>query len=180
MDTRRSQDIRALIETAFGDVRRDEDCTLHQAQWRDHYGDDSSLTDEQLDSIYEQKKQLDPETDWRDIDPDAIDECDAALSHADLQAWRFFIPAYMRRALDLLDTEVWLPGSVIFHLTASHDGPLRHRTLERYEQLNEAQQAAVIAFLEYVRDYPAKNRWHSKSALEALEAYWKLSVDKRP
>jgi uncharacterized protein DUF6714 len=162
--------IRALIETAFADVRRDEHCTLHQAQWSDHYGDDSNMTDEQLD----------PETDWRDIPPGAIDECDAALSHSTLQAWHFFIPAYMRRALDLLDTDEWLPGSVIFHLTLSHDGPLRHRSLERYEQLTEAQQAAVIAFLEYIRDYPATNRWNSDSAVEALKSYWSLPVNERP
>jgi hypothetical protein len=46
--------------------------------------------------------------------------------------------------------------------------------------LSEAQQSAVVAFLEYVRDYPSKERWNSKQAAEALGSYWALTAAKRP
>jgi hypothetical protein len=52
--------------------------------------------------------------------PISLDECNAALSHATPMSWLFYLPAYMRRALELLtgssgDSD--LPNSVIFHLT---------------------------------------------------------------
>jgi len=168
------------IDNAFVGTVRDEECTLHQAQFADHFGD-QELTEAEWNAKWEAEKLRDPETDWRDIPPGALDECDAAQSHASPESWHFYLPAYMRRALDLLDADLWsedLPGSVIFHLTY-RDGS-RGYLLERFTKLNEAQQGTVVAFLEYVRDYPSKERWNSRSAAEALASYWALPAAKRP
>ena len=165
------------IEVAFVGTTRDEECTLHQAQFTDTYGD-FEITEEEWNARWDAEKARDPETDWRDVPASSIDECDAAQSHASPQSWYFYLPAYMRRALELLDTGRWLPGSVVFHLTYRADS--RGYLLERFTLLNDDQQRAVVAFLEYVRDYSGGRRQHSKSAAEALDSYWALPISEKP
>jgi hypothetical protein len=170
------QDVIALIEAAFAGVTRDEDCTLHQAQLADQ-----SLSRKISQKEWDAGKLRDPETDWRDVPDDSLDECGAALSHASPRSWLFYIPAYMRRALKLLDggyLEVDLPNSVIFHLTHERENyGLAAYVLERFLQMNPEQEAAVVSFLEYFRD--TADEWHSRSAAEALSSYWALPPEKR-
>ena len=170
------QAVLALIDEAFAGVQRDEECTLHHAQLLDHTLDRDISEDE-----WSEAKRRDPETDWRDIPASSIDECDAALSHATLQCWLFCIPAYMKRALQLLDIDTWLPGSVIFHLTYDNkDQGLGWRTMERFRQLTPRQVEAVAAFLSYIIAYPSKRPWRANHATEALRRYWGLPEDQRP
>ena len=96
--SRSFRDVIALIEAAFTDVGRDEDCTLHQAQLADQ-----SMSREISQEEWDAEKLRDPETDWREVPAESLDECSAALSHASPQSWLFYIPAYMRRALELWD-----------------------------------------------------------------------------
>jgi len=170
------RDVIALVEAAFADVRRDEDCTLHQAQLADQ-----SMSREIPHEEWDAEKLRDPETDWRDVPGASIDECSAALSHATPQSWLFYLPAYMRRALELWDVDTLesdLRNSVIFHLTQdSKDMGLAAYVLERFIQMNRQQEAAVVAFLEYFRD--VADEWHSRCASEALASYWALPPEKR-
>ena len=168
-----------MIEAAFCDVMRDENCTLHQAQLADQ-----GLGREIRDAEWRAAKLKDQETDWRSIPAVFLDECDAALSHATPQSWRFYLPAYMRRALRLLDADIldtMLSGSVIFHLTYSdkHPGEAAY-TLERFQTLNATQEQAVRSFLEYIRDYPWKVTSYSEEAQLALRKYWGLDERRRP
>jgi hypothetical protein len=114
------RDIQTLIVEAFVGIRRDDDCTLHQSQFSDTFGD-FDISDEEWYRLRDAERFRDPETDWRDVPAAALDECDAALSHATPQCWCFYLPAYMRRALELLETDLWFPHSVVFHLTYAHD-----------------------------------------------------------
>jgi hypothetical protein len=126
-------------------------------------------------------KDKDPETDWRLVPVSFLDECDTALSHATPQSWRFYLPAYMRRALRLLDTDLWFPGSVIFHLTYRGKPPETDLyTLERFNTLNATQGQAVKLFLEYIRDYPAHRTSYRRDAEVALGKYWDLEKHKQP
>jgi hypothetical protein len=170
------QAVLALIDEAFAGVQRDEDCTLHHAQLLDHTLDREVSEDEWNDA-----KRRDPETDWRDIPASSIDECDAALSHATLKSWLFYMPAYMRRALQLLDTDAWLPGSVIFDLTYDNKHQdLGWRTIERFRQLTPLQVEAVDVFLSYIIAQPRKHSWITDHATEALNSYWALPASERP
>jgi hypothetical protein len=170
------QAVLALIDEAFAGVQRDEDCTLHQAQLFDHTLDREISEDEWGDA-----ERRDPETDWRNIPASSIDECDAALSHATLKSWLFHMPAYMKRALQLLDTDAWLPGSVIFHLTYDNKCQgLGWRSIERFRQLTARQVEAVVAFLSYIIAYPSKRTGFADHATEALNSYWALPPSKRP
>jgi hypothetical protein len=169
----------ATIESAFAGVVRDENCTLHQAQLRDQ-----TLDRDIPEAEWRSAKDTDRETDWRQISDAALDECDAALSHATPQSWRFYLPAYMRRALRLLDADLldtFLPGSVVFHLTYARPSPSSESyILDRFKMLDSAQGKAVSMFLEYVRDYPAARTSYRKEAELALRKYWGLDEQKRP
>ena len=170
------QRVLALIDEAFAGVPRDEDCTLHQAELRDHTLDRDLAEEEWIDA-----KRRDPETDWRDVPAASIDECGAALSHASPRCWLFCMPAYMKRALELLDSDVWLPGSVVFHLTYDNKDPgLGWRSIERFRQLTPQQGEAVAAFLKYVIAYPRKKTWNARRATEALNSYWGRPESERP
>src|SRR5262249_15809486 len=105
--------------------------------------------------------------------------CDCAQSHLSSQGWYFYLPAYMRRALELIDTKLWLPDSVVFSLTHRMDSG--SFVTERYELLNDSQQAAVIAFLHFIRDYSReKDRYRSQDAAQALKSYWTVPAKDRP
>jgi len=175
---RNIHDIQALIEDAFAGIRRDEDCTLHQGQFRDTFGD-FDITEAEWNCQYDAEKLRDPETDWRDVPTAAIDECNCAQSHLTPQGWCFYLPAYLRRALELIDTDLWLPDSVVFHLR--YEKSLGAHVSERFELLNDAQQRAVIAFLEFVHDYArGKDRQRFEGAALALKSYWTIPANDRP
>jgi len=166
----------ATIEAAFLGVERDEECTLHEAQLRDH-----TLDREISDAEWQAARGKDRETDWRQVPAEYLDECDAALSHATPRSWRFYLPAYMRRALRLLDADTWLPGSVIFHLTYSGKSPMMASyKLERFNLLDVVQGEAVRQFLEYCRDHPGRRSYYQRDAELALGKYWALDEPKRP
>jgi hypothetical protein len=174
--------IKALIHEAFLRLKRDEDCTLHQAQCDD---EPCVMSREERTAA----KRWDPETDWRDVPASALEECDCALSHASPQSWHFYLPAYMERALDLIDTWGRNPPeqrpsaaelftfSVVFHLTYNDHRLLGPHCLERFAQLNENQESAVVAFLEFVRD---SRSFLADEADEALQKYWAMPRDRRP
>ena len=172
------QDVLALIDDAFASSQRDESCTLHQAQLADETLDREIRDDEWLIA-----KHRDPEIDWRDVPASSLDECDAALSQATPTSWLFYLPAYMRRALELLKTNPKgsdLPNNVIFHLTLDRGSSgLRFYVFERFRQITPAQHRAIVAFLEYVKGYSTSDRWHPKCAKEALDSYWGIPEAER-
>jgi len=169
-----------LIEEAFLGIMRDEKCTLHQAQLADQ-GMSRDITDEE----WRAARDRDPQSDWRDVPSAYLDGCDAAMSHLSPQGWRFYLPAYMRRALELLDADflsTTLPGFVIFHLTfpPTSKGIDWYR-VERFKQLNVEQERAVVAFLEFVvTNAGNEDPSYSKDAARALKRYWSLPLQERP
>jgi hypothetical protein len=168
-----------VLEAAFIGVERDDACTLHQAELIDR-----TPEREVADAEWSHARDIDQATDWRQVPSAALDECGAAMSHATPQSWRFYLPAYKRRALDLLDIqllETWLPGSVIHHLTFSSQfaGQVSYK-LDRFETLSTAQGRAVRIFLEYIRDYPCAVASYRRDAELALLKYWGLVEEKRP
>ena len=113
-----------------------------------------------------------------------LDECDAALSHASPKSWLFYLPAYMKRALELHDAgpfTSWLPGSVIFHLTYDRKDPQQiSYLLERFTQLTPEQERAVVAFLSYYSFQGRERNRYAEDAKAALDNYWALASGKRP
>lgn len=113
---------------------------------------------------------------WYEVEDTDLEECDAATSHLSPQSWRFYIPAYMRMTLKVLDKSIWetdVPHWTLFSLTLRDDYPgIDEHSLQRYRLLTPEQCRAVRDFLVYVRDYAYENPSYSRDAQEALEAYW--------
>ncbi len=172
------QNVLALIDEAFAGTQRDESCTIHQAQLADE-----TLDREIPDEEWQVAKGRDPEINWRDVPTSSLDECDAALSHATPTSWLFYLPAYMKRALELLNANSEgsnLPNSVIFHLTLDRGSSgSSFYVFERFKQITPAQERAIVAFLEYVKGYSTADRWHPKCAKEALASYWGIPQKER-
>jgi hypothetical protein len=175
-------DVEAIISTivsAFRNVGRDDSCTLHEAQLIDQSMGRAIPATEFADA-----KRLDPQQDWRDVPASSLDECDAALSHLSPKGWCFYIPAYMIRAVELIDQPIWktsLPVDVVFHLTypEEEDG-LQAYMLDRFDLLDEVQAAAVTAFLEYLVAHAPADAVIRKGAQVALKRYWGLPRNQRP
>lgn len=167
------------IEAAFAGVARDPEQSLHQSQ----------LTDQGISrripgGEWREAGRRDREKSWTEVPGEALDECDAALSHFTWESWRFYLPAYMCRALSLFvrpgfDTE--LLHNVLFQLTLhgnDADG-MKGYLLERYQSLSPAQHEAVRHFLEVVVSESlhlvetTNDYWQTyDDAKKALESYW--------
>lgn len=167
------------IKKAFAGVRRDNELTLHQAQLTDQ-----GISRKISDTEWAAALAKDRETEWYEVNATAVDECDASLSHLSPIGWRFYLPAYMLRALELLDLPVhksWMPGNVVHSMNLDiKRTDLMQYSLQRYELLSPAQIDAVAAFLSYVRDFEHEENYSREDASRALSKYWALPAKERP
>jgi hypothetical protein len=168
-----------VIERAFAGVRRDPDQSLHQAQLDDQ-GIARCIPEEER----ARAALLDDHTDWHEVSESELQECPNAMSHFLPASWVFYLPAYMRAAITLLDRPLWkadLPHQVLFALTYGDNYPgIGRYYLARFEKLSEAQFEAVKQFLIFVRDNASGHNFYARDATEALQSYWGLPNEKRP
>jgi len=163
------QSLVARIEEVFPEFPL-PDMTLRQAQ----------LADETLDREISQEEwdttgRIDRAVVWKAVEPAALIACDAALSHISEAGFVYYIPAYMRLALNQLvavaDPQWDAFGSTIFHLTNRSN-----YTLVRFKRFSDTQIDTVAEFLRQIR---AAGGFEGKMAEEALEAYWETSEARR-
>ena len=171
----------ALLLDAFAGVPRDDFLTLHEAQIEDQ-SLGRSISKEELTAA----RALDTHESWTEVPGHFLDECDAALSHLSPEGWLFYLPAYMRRAIELIDLPLWesaLALDVVFHLTLPDlNSGNRELALKRFALLNEVQVTAVAAFLRFLgANAPMTSGLTINSRpAEALESYWALASGSRP
>jgi hypothetical protein len=161
---------------AFTGVKRDPEQSLHQAQLTDQ-GMRRRITDAE----WRAAGQLDSEESWERVPATALDECDSALSHFTPESWRFYLPAYMRRALACFVPPAYSYkqlSSVLFHLTYRPDGS--SYLLQRFELLDGRQRMAVRHFLEVVEcealalvEATNGHWWAFEDAKAGLDCYWR-------
>lgn len=166
------------IALAFAGVTRDAERSLRQAQLCDR----GMSAHPASSAEWRQAGELDVEFEWHEVPGSALDACDAALSHLIPVNWRFYLPAYLCRSLELFvgpTFESSMLRSVIFHLTWPTGEDVQEYSSERFDTLNPDQCAAVKSFLECVRDeallaVEATNQhWgEHEDAKIALESYW--------
>ncbi len=105
---------------------------------------------------------------WTLIEPSVLVRCDAALSHLTEEGFVYYIPAYMRLALNQLaefkEPEWDAFGSVVFQLTH-----LNGYSVRRYRRFTDLQTDVVIAFLKEVR---SAGGTVADMAEQALAGYW--------
>lgn len=97
------------------------------------------------------------------------------MSHISEGGFVYYIPAYMRLALNQLagvaNPEWEAFGSTVFHLTDRSN-----YTLARFKRFSDAQIDTVIDFLRHIR---AAGGFEGNMAEEALKAYWETPEVRR-
>jgi hypothetical protein len=128
----------AQIEEAFADAPRPPNDELLHEQCMD---------DNDIVELY-------PIEHWRDLPDERVESEYAALSFLSPDGFRHFIPAYMGFALRRLDSGAAAVDSTIWSLApVFYDDPgLKDFTVSKFSTLTDDQCAAVIAFLEAVRE----------------------------
>jgi hypothetical protein len=128
----------AQIEEAFGEAPRpSNDDLLHERCM-----DDNDLVD------------LYPVEHWRDMPDELVETEYAALSFLSPDGFRHFIPAYMRFTMRHLDSGAAAVDSTIWSLAPVfyEDAGIQEFTVSKLSSLSGDQRAAVVAFLEAVRE----------------------------
>jgi hypothetical protein len=128
----------AQIEAAFADAPRPpNDDLLHER----------CMDDNDIVHLY-------PVEHWREMPDELVETEYAALSFLSPEGFRHFIPAYMGFALRRLDSGAAAVDSTIWSLAPVfyEDPGLQDFVVSKLSSLTDGQGAAVIAFLEAVRD----------------------------
>lgn len=128
----------AQIDAAFGDAPRPpNDALLHERCM-----DDSDIV------------RLYPVEHWRELPDELVESEYAALSFLSPDGFRHFIPAYMGFALRHLESGAAAVDSTIWSLAPVfyEDAGLGEFVVSKLSTLTDEQRAAVIAFLEAVRE----------------------------
>lgn len=175
--------LRTEIEVAFAGVVRDPEQSLHQAQLTDQ-----GMSRQIPGREWREAGSRDRERSWTEVPGEALDECDAALSHFTPESWRFYLPAYLCRSLALFtapDFKTDLLDRVLFQLTLRKEASegLKGYLLERYQSLTPEQHEAVRHFLELVVHESlhlvetTNDHWRLyEDAKTALESYWERAI----
>jgi hypothetical protein len=110
--------------------------------------------------------------DRRDLDDATVEREYAALSFLSPAGFRHFIPAYLAFALRHLDSGAAAVDSTIWSLSPRrYDDPeLQAFTISKLEPLDERERAAVVAFLEAVREHGDE---HVAAEAELALAWWR-------
>ncbi len=105
----------ADIERAFGDVKREDGVTIHEAEVIDAYGSDEERR---------VARELDAEERWQDVPAEVMDS-HAGFSFLDLKGFRYYLPAYMTWKLQHVDTGNGVAGDYLLYslvrVGADHD-----------------------------------------------------------
>ena len=139
------------IDATFAGVPRPDNGELHHPE---------SYDDMDLQRLYEIRS-------WRDMtDQDVIEEY-AALSFLSAAGFRYFLPAYMRFALLNPDSPQAVVSSTIWALDPNlYSDGIAAYARSKYALFDEAQRAAVVAFLEAMTDSS-----YGDDALRALQEW---------
>ena len=114
---------------------------------------------------------------WQEIPLSEVPQEGSFLYHLQPEAFRFYLPAFMRAVVldyQRLDT---LPDDLVSVLT--NRGDERSFNVRAFRLFSPGQKAAVRRFLEYVRDAHIEEASLPFAAEMALEKYWAIPVSLR-
>lgn len=149
-----------IIEESFDCIQR-PDTSLQQFKLTDTKGMSEGITDYEWSTARENRIDFK----WQDIPDSEIEECGCILAHMGIDELLYYLPAYMRYAINHIDEPVWendVIGGVVFSLHPPHV-PLS-------EKVSEKQRKAIINFLSFIEE----NADHVErpDAKKARERYW--------
>lgn len=168
-ELRRAGLLKKLIETAFADVRHPGDAALLHPSHSDAHGEIVDFRGQPWNK------------DWKRVPREVIEENYSSLLFLSAQAFRFYLPAYMSRALGVQrdDSASQVLPFTLYSLNPESDDPafLRH-FLSQVEGFTTQQEEAVRSFLEAIRDHQ-DDEILRREAGQALQRYWEKSSYRR-
>jgi hypothetical protein len=161
-------DVKQQILAAFDGVESDPDQTLHQAQYTD-----SGMSDDFSQAEYRQAAKKDNDKHWQEIPVADLIECDAAMSHATLQNWRYFLAAILWHAVDAVkrndfDDELLGRAFGTLHYREWEKGVENTYYLNRFATLTMLQIDAIKSFLQFCEAESLKE-------IETSVCYWQFN-----
>ena len=166
----RKQQIRdelvAEIERVFDGVSREDGITLHQAEAMDKYYQPAERV------AFARRK--DRESRWQDVPDRDIEMYYTVLSYADVNAFRYYLPAYMRWTLRFGEESDSSSGdSTIYTLTPPKEPDLQEHFLAHIAAFTDQECRTICRFLRWIVEFD-EGKLASGAAREALEGYWSI------
>jgi hypothetical protein len=156
------EELPAMIERAFGAVRRDGGVSLHQMDVLDGYGGAAELA---------RAERLDPEHRWQDVREDKLTSpmIGQSLVFLDAKGYRFYVPAYMRLVVRALGEAAPCVDGLWYSLRGDEYHQRHH-----YALLSEEQRRTIAQFLVVMQDCGDQDV--RRDARECLASYWHAYV----
>lgn len=107
---------------------------------------------------------------WRDVPVDAMEDNRSGLGVMRPEAFRFFLPAYLCRALDAFESSEVVPPLVMILWPSGGRG--RADFLQLISALDDAQRCAVGAFLEFFAGVDVFGRSLAWQASHSFTNFW--------
>jgi hypothetical protein len=151
----------AAIRRAFDNVTRGDGISLREADAIDSYAGEDQR---------KQARALDTDKHWREIPPEDLERFHVALTFMDAEGFRYYLPAFMTRALEARETGSLAMDAVLGALFALSD-----TAADKFLLLDTPQKRAIAGFLWFVAT-ETNGQWKDKldvyNATRALEDTW--------
>jgi hypothetical protein len=138
--------------------------TLRQGQLADQ-----SLSRAITDQEWDREGERDRHIIWTDISDSVLQECEAALSHFDEDAFVYYLPAFLRLAVTNIHANVLHPLSAVVGSTLFAVTERSNYNLGRLKRLTDKQIDCIIEFLRF--DVEQQGAC-AQEAEKSLTRYW--------
>lgn len=161
------------IDKAFDGIAKPE-TSLRQFRLTDLRGMAGTITDEEW--MAAGNRRVDQR--WQDIPDGEIEECDVVLAHMSAAEFQYYLPAYMRYAVQHSHLPIWesdILGMTVSALYPStrHMG-LRQYSFSQYSLFTREQRWAIVQFLRFVAE--CADFVQRPDARKAIERHWTEKV----
>lgn len=148
------EQLKQQLRQAFAGVGLGGGIGLREAQGLDDYASEEKC------AAY---RASDEKLDWQVLRADDLNQCNSSLSFFDAEGMRFHLPAYLIADLD--GTYGFGMAFMLTQVTQSSSGD------ERFALLDQAQRAAVRAYLRFIEDEP-EYKFEREYIQHALAGFW--------
>jgi len=139
------------ISEAFKDVELQDGIGLHEANAIDNYAQEKYRTE---------CRQMDEKFNWKIINSEDLNKCNASLSYFDAKGMRFHLPAFM-----IAEIKREYSFTISYTLTNHLDDTTR------FELLSIRQRYVIKLFLEYILN-DSDYEFEKPEIKTAIEKYW--------
>lgn len=156
--TRAADEFRAAVELAFDGVKRGKDCLRKAQAWSSYEGYEGEPDPDTVD----------PDAPWHAVSDAEIEAAPDAPYFLDAEAFRFYVPGFMRFSIDHLDSDEYdIAGQTLSQFVS-----LSMRFDDRRAAFTDDQLDAIELFLQFFLHFGGvQNSARAEMALSVLEAW---------